>query len=336
MENKVLINKSDLTAVGDAVRSQTGESNLLTLGEMESRIRTLSSGGSSNNISGLPTVSIEDNHKILQVVDGEWQKVEPLCYSEISDYAEVLQTTSFELIDGAITNGDSDTISLTLLREIKNDTLYTIMFDNEPYQTTALQTNGMFILGNGGILGMQDTGEPFVLILTSSELTCEGTIVAEVEDGIHTISIIEGIAPAMIINSPMGYFIYDESVNAYICNVSVETSMGEFYSDKTYIVDVDNKSYTIQTKNIASLVVGGNLSLFGLGEDTGEEIALAYAYIDGMYQYGLATIDEGEVHQVKISELGEFVKTIDSKYLPKDDILAMIDAYMKEALGGVY
>ena len=332
MENKVLVNKSDLTAVGDAVRSQTGESNLLTLGEMESRIRTLSSGGGSR----LPTVSTEDNHKILQVVDGEWQKVEPLCYSEVANYAEVLQTTSFELVDGAITNGDSDTISLTLLREIKNNVIYTVMFDNEPYQTTALQIEGMFMLGNGGILGMQDTGEPFVLMLMSGELICDAAVLAQVEDGTHTISIIEGIAPAVIINSPMGYFTYDENVNAYICNVSIETSMGEFYADKTYIVDVDNKSYTIQTKNIANLVVGGNLSLLGLSENTGEEIALLYAYAEGMYQYILATVDEGEFHQVKISELGETIKTIDPKYLPKDDILAMIDAYMKEALGGVY
>ena len=194
------------------------------------------------------------------------------------------------------------------------------------------------MLGNGGILNidMSDTGEPFALVLISTGLTCDAAIYAQVEDGTHSISIIEGVAPTTIINSPMGYFIYDENVNAYVCNVSVETSMGEFYSGKTYIVDVDNKSYTIQTNNIANLVVGGNLFLLGLGENTGEEIALVYAYNEGMYQYVLATIDEGEFHQIKISELGETIKTLDPKYLPKDAITAMIDAYMEEALGGDY
>ena len=225
MENKVLVNKSDLTAVGDAVRSQTGESNLLTLGEMESRIRTLSSGGGS----GLPTVSTEDNYKILQVIDGEWQKVEPLCYSETSTEVDLLAEADY------------------------------------PFSYNTMFGANMYV----------NTPSPIALV--------EGQTYKVVWDG-------------------------------------------ELYLRTAQTFNVGGINY-IAVGNIDALTgVGHTEDPFAIGHAV-DGSAIMIVDIFGDYDSCKIRLYEGE---------SETIKTIDPKYLPKDDILTMIDAYMKEALGGVY
>lgn len=88
-------------------------------------------------------------------------------------------------------------------------------------------------------------------------------------------------------------------------------------------------------------IILGNPAIIGLGDDTGETFLFGNQYAeesDGII-YGVYIFATSEVvtsKKVRIYQSGEIIHPLDVKYLPKDDIIAMIDAYMEDALGGDY
>lgn len=62
MSELIIANKDDLTDIADAVRSQTGEANPLSLNDIASEIRTLSAGGGSG--------AQADEGKVLKIING--------------------------------------------------------------------------------------------------------------------------------------------------------------------------------------------------------------------------------------------------------------------------
>lgn len=85
-----------------------------------------------------------------------------------------------------------------------------------------------------------------------------------------------------------------------------------------------------------SYICLGNTSIAGVGDDTGEPFLFANQYADTSGLYMVATSETITSKKVRVYQIGEVVHPLEAKYLPKDDIIAMIDAYIGNVLGGKY
>ena len=67
MDELIITEKENLTDIADAVREQTGETELMSINDIPSKIRTLSSGGIYAKIEDIPTKvsQLENDSKFI-------------------------------------------------------------------------------------------------------------------------------------------------------------------------------------------------------------------------------------------------------------------------------
>lgn len=109
-----------------------------------------------------------------------------------------------------------------------------------------------------------------------------------------------------------------------------------FMEGRTYRITFDGIEYMCKA---FSAMLGtqsgegvGNMALLG-GEDTGEPFLMG---TDGTSHLVCFTPSSEASHTLYVELLVENIKPLPEKYLPKEAILAMIDEYISEALGGEY
>ena len=105
-------------------------------------------------------------------------------------------------------------------------------------------------------------------------------------------------------------FAENDGVYVGIFQSTVEATVGE-----TYKVSWDGSAYECTCVSFNNTSVIGNLSIMGVGSDTGEPFVMSFESSNSIY---IGTADTSSTHTFSISQYsaGEVVK-IDRKYLPK-------------------
>lgn len=91
---------------------------------------------------------------------------------------------------------------------------------------------------------------------------------------------------------------------------------------KTYKVSWDGTTYESTCVNFNNLQAIGNLSIMGIGSDTGEPFLIAVGNGNGIR---IATADTSASHTISISGIVQEVVKIDEKYLPKGFIVNVVE-----------
>ena len=95
------------------------------------------------------------------------------------------------------------------------------------------------------------------------------------------------------------------------------TSAFEVVEGQTYTVNWDGTEYEcVGVSSDENVYVFGNLSIVGMGDDTGEPFA--YGYNPGRAFGQFVTLDTAASHTISVKTTAETVTPIDGKYLPKN------------------
>ena len=193
---------------------------------------------------------------------------------------------------------------------------YTVIWDGTTYQCVATAYRGSLALGNLGIMGMTDTGEPFLFVDQGDGQKAIGTTDTAAT---HTITVrgevAYPIAPEFL---PKGYP-YKEM--ATILDGTFEfVDLDGIYmheiTDEGFTI-VDGKSYTVTWDGttyqcVATAYRGGplfgNLAIVGAGADTGEP----FFFADGM----IAANNTVATHTITVR--GEVAYPIAAEFLPDE------------------
>ena len=92
------------------------------------------------------------------------------------------------------------------------------------------------------------------------------------------------------------------------------TNAFEVVVDQTYSVNWDGIEYECVCIALNSILVLGNLSVYGIGNDTGEPFI--YSYNSNQATGGFATLDTSASHTISVKTTAEVITPIDGNYLP--------------------
>lgn len=157
--------------------------------------------------------------------------------------------------------------------------VYNVKWEDEEYTCTAYTAEGMLCLGNISLVmpGFSDTGEPFIAIFTDSD---GATFATSQEGSAHTIAVYRyGVEQdsTILVNNQLFLFELDTYYNLYGWSYDTFFQLTE---GSTYEVTWDSAKYVCNAKQVSlgsiSGLALGNLSIAGVGEDTGEPFILAY------------------------------------------------------------
>ena len=112
-------------------------------------------------------------------------------------------------------------------------------------------------------------------------------------------------------------FAYDEESGMYVAFLQV---VKEIIPGQSYKVTYNGILYESQCVDLYGMVVLGNLSFVGLGDDTGEP------YVIVINDFGNMIASMEEVQTGTISILGEEAMTFDEKYLPEIPFIDLVSA----------
>ena len=208
--------------------------------------------------------------------------------------------------------------------EIVGGKTYTVNWDGTEYECVGLDVHegndDFTVLGNLSIAdNFDDTGEPFLYI------SIEGSISTYDTSASHTISIKtirEVITPIAYNFMPAGYptksgqnrtLIEEQELafattNSTIYFANLPSTL-DIVEGKTYTVNWDGTEYKCVGAVFDSRHILGNLSILGMGDDTGEPFLCVPA------EGRVGTLDTSATHTISVTEL-EAITPIDEKYLP--------------------
>ena len=218
---------------------------------------------------------------------------------------------------------------------------YKISWDGTVYESVCLNIQGVIVIGNLSIAGEgSDTGEPFVFVQKSPGGFVIGTAGTASS---HTFSISSMVtpvvkinpkyldqsdwnqndvtAPSYVKNRPFytGYteektLIEEGTVNFKEGNGNYSGSIRPTFTPivgDTYKVLWDGITYDSTCFNFGEKAVIGNLSIMGIGSNTGEPFFIPIGSTIKIY-----TLDASASHTISISGRTTQVVKIDEKYLP--------------------
>ena len=236
------------------------------------------------------------------------------------------QVVAFTLI------GDIYVANIPNPSEIVEGQTYTVNWDGTEYECVCGIFNSNPVIGNLSIAGGgDDTGEPFLYMYTASQPVGQfGTLDTSAS---HTIAIKkqgEGIIPMAYYYMPEGYpkkttgtaTVMEEQEFSFEPDEggrykAVIPSAFEIVLGNTYIVKWDGTEYECVSFPIdQNEYAFGNLSIFGVGEDTG--VPFIYVPTYG----GIFTLDTSATHTVGVKTTAETAIPMSAEFIPKMNVSA--------------
>ena len=209
---------------------------------------------------------------------------------------------------------------------------YKVYWDGSAYECTCADFNGYPAIGNLSIAGAgSDTGEPFVMMVNNG---VGMEIVSTDTSASHTFSIsgfvkeVVKIDPKYIrdmyyTGDPVETAVVEESTASFADDgnglytakipATFEATVGE-----TYKVSWDGTVYESACVATGKACAIGNLSILGIGSDTGEPFIMA---VTNGKEITIVTADTSASHTFSINRFTTEVVKIDEKYLPDPLIL---------------
>jgi hypothetical protein len=151
MSELIIANKDDITDIADAVRSQTGETNSLSLNDIANEIRTLSTGGGG--------VSVQ----------ADWQQNDETAPDYVKNRTHYIEQTFVELLPEFEVNDDYiDLYDVELFTKLTPNAKCMVTIDGSTYEATARHNTynayEWYTIGNTDLIGEGgsiDTHLPF-------------------------------------------------------------------------------------------------------------------------------------------------------------------------------
>ena len=204
---------------------------------------------------------------------------------------------------------------------------YQVSWDGAVYSCVGTEYNSLIALGNLSIMNFgSDTGEPFLMTFGTGSIN----IYTHPVGSSHTISIGKTVVPVVQIDpkyirdmyytdNPVEKVLVEESTATFTENNGLymadfpstfKATVGEIYK-----VSWDGTVYEcigVAVSESSALFIG-NLSIIGMGSDTGEPFSIGVFNGEGIR---IATTDTSASHTFSISGMLVSVVKIDPKYLP--------------------
>ena len=234
------------------------------------------------------------------------------------------QQVAFTLIRGVYT------AQITNAFEVVEGQTYKVNWDGTEYECVgAAYVRGAYVIGNLAIIAPEtDTGEPFIYFYAADKDEVLGQFGAIDTAESHTISVkttAEIVTPMAFDYMPDGYPTKSVKNITLMKEQQVAFTLGE---ENEYIAPVtnafkivDGQTYTVNWDGTEYECVGamhtfGNLSLAGMGDDTGEPFVYGY---DPRHAAGtFLTLDTAANHTISVKTTAEIITPIDEKYLPEN------------------
>ena len=143
MAELIIANKSDLTNIANAVREQTGETNSMSLADIASEIRTLSSTGSGSGAS----------------VQSDWSQNDEVAPDYVKNRTHWIEQTFVEALPEFDVGGSDyiDLYDVPLFSKLTPNAKCIVTIDGITYETTARHDTynayEWFIIGKSDLLG---------------------------------------------------------------------------------------------------------------------------------------------------------------------------------------
>ena len=229
-------------------------------------------------------------------------------------------------------------------KPLANGTTYTVAFNGQEYKqkTTFVPEINTYYLGNMSLVGGEDTGEPFCIVVKPGGVEGETgvfgyvlTVAGTVANSVAVYKTVDSNTPIAQKFLPEGYpyvsegYVFPESQleiafdgSAYGC---VLLNFPALTIGENYIVNWNGTSYSCvaQALNIGGIVAAalGNAVIMG-GDDSGEPFAFIRFHDEAIASMGAACIVAElyatEDHTVTVSIVGKTITHIAQKFLPKD------------------
>ncbi len=154
MSELIISNKEDLTNIADAVRSKTGETELLSLEDMADKIRNFSVGDGSS-------VSVQ----------ADWQQNDETATDYVKNRTHWIDEALVESFPETHYNGYLDIYGEDIFSKLSPNATCTVTINGVAYTTTArhgvYNAYEWYVLGNGELIGEDDvdTDLPFGLFI---------------------------------------------------------------------------------------------------------------------------------------------------------------------------
>ncbi len=156
MSELIIAEKSDITKIADAVRSQTGSISPMSLDDIANEISTLSTSGSGG-------VSVQ----------ADWQQNDETAPDYVKNRTHYIEQTFVEVLPETELDGSTsiDLYGYDLFSKLIPDAICTVTIDGTPYKTTAIHSTfnsyEWYVIGNGELIGEEggDTSLPFGLFI---------------------------------------------------------------------------------------------------------------------------------------------------------------------------
>ena len=154
IEQKIVVDKTDLVDIADAVRSQTGETDLMGIKEISPKIRSLSVGGNT-------------------IVQADWNQSDENAPDYVKNRTHYIENSSVEIFPETeieIIGASASLIDygITLLKETSP---CVVTIDGVAYDTSAryakFNAYEMWVIGNGDLIGedLEDPHLPFAIFI---------------------------------------------------------------------------------------------------------------------------------------------------------------------------
>ena len=315
-DNSYISTGADMVSVANKIREKAGVSDGLVFpdGWIEAIEEIEAGGGGGGSVpkpltfdympEGYPTKSVQTTMLM------EEQQV-AFVLNEYEGVYMAPATNAFEIVEGQT---------------------YTVSWDGTEYECVGIVVKSNSALGNPSITGeSSDTGEPFLYMYsTKQHAGMFGTLDTAAS---HTISVkttVETITPMTFDYMPDGYptkrvqtttpmeeqevaFTLSEEEALYMAQF---TNAFEIVDGQTYTVNWDGTEY-ICVPSLADIgLIIGNLSIAGMGDDTGEPFVYVYNRRHGYGAFG--TLDTSASHTISVKATEEIITPIDEKYLPEN------------------
>lgn len=214
---------------------------------------------------------------------------------------------------------------LTEAPAIAEGQTYTVNWDGTEYECVCSVFNSRPVLGNLSIMGDgDDTGEPFIYIF-ATRLRSFVTLDSSASHTISVKTVTEVITPMAYDYMPEGYpkktmgtvTVMEEQELAFAATGSLYfaalTSLLDIVGGQTYTVKWDGTEHECVCSIFnGELLTLGNLSIIGMGSDTGEPFC--YASAEG----GFMTLDTAASHTISVKTAEEIVTPMAAEFLPSE------------------
>ena len=249
----------------------------------------------------------------------------------------LVEEATLTFVDG----GDTHMAAFDSTVEVTAGETYKVSWDGNAYECTCETVEDTYAIGNLSIVGLgSDTGEPFIMAVSNGRgiqiLTADASASHTISLSVPVAQVVkidkkylfqpdwnqnDDTAPDYVKNRPfyIGYTeekaLVEESAVTFEANrdIYMGRSQSTFSAiiGETYKISWDGTVYESACLNFQETISVGNLSIMGVGSDTGEPFLIV---IDDPIE--IYTLDTAASHTISISGRTTQVVKIDEKYLP--------------------